>query len=348
MDARPEKGSPPRSAAHGQAAAKALRLVGGVAAALAWSVVIAWLLGRILIDRFAWSQPLWWMPTLLVIPAAFLGLIASLRPGSRTKRKRVRRVAVWMVVTLFVLAWFFLVENRFLAAPGDSTEGLTIAHWNLSHPGSDDREAFSDAARAIDADVLILSSFAHRHVPEGVVREDESRRASAFGIFAVITDLEILGHRPLVNRVDDRIWSYMIELDATEQLGRPIIIYLIDLPAIDWRSPMNIVTDGRMQVAARLRELLDRAGAPPPDVVIGDFNMPRGSASIDHAFPAMHHAYSDGGHGFSATFRRDWPLVHIDHTLLSSEWAAQRYDVIDPGIGRHMAQRTRIVPSAEE
>jgi endonuclease/exonuclease/phosphatase family metal-dependent hydrolase len=87
-----------------------------------------------------------------------------------------------------------------------------------------------------------------------------------------------------------------------------------------------------------------------PDLVIGDFNIPRGSASFDAIFPAMQYAFNQAGHGYGASYNRTWllPLYHIDHILIGRGFKATRYDLIDPGVGRHLAQVAWIVPSDNE
>ena len=57
----------------------------------------------------------------------------------------------------------------------------------------------------------------------------------------------------------------------------------------------------------------------------------------------LRHAFDEAGSGWGATFRRDFPIFHIDHTLLGDEIEAVDYRLIDPGIGRHRAQVIELV-----
>jgi endonuclease/exonuclease/phosphatase family metal-dependent hydrolase len=138
---------------------------------------------------------------------------------------------------------------------------------------------------------------------------------------------------------------YLLTIDTNEALGRPLIVYAVDLPS-NPRQP-------RMELARRLRTMLDHPAhfggpapdpLPTPDVVIGDFNMTRGSASIDALFPDLRHAFDEAGHGYSATFHRGWllPLYHIDHMLLGPGVHALRYEITDRGVSRHRSQEAWI------
>jgi endonuclease/exonuclease/phosphatase family metal-dependent hydrolase len=84
--------------------------------------------------------------------------------------------------------------------------------------------------------------------------------------------------------------------------------------------------------------MLDDLHAPTPDIVLGDFNITRGSASIATAFPGMTEAYDSAGHGYGASYHRRFPLWHIDHMLLGPNVHPLRYDLVNPHISRHDAQ----------
>ena len=77
-----------------------LRLVASIIVnlivALLWTAILAWLVGRVLTDRFAWSQWLWWIPTPAMIIVAVLGLLFANRTAHATRaqppRCRMERV----------------------------------------------------------------------------------------------------------------------------------------------------------------------------------------------------------------------------------------------------------------
>ena len=134
------------------------------------------------------------------------------------------------------------------------------------------------------------------------------------------------------------------ELATTPRRGRPTTIYFIDYPS----SPLL----HRARVAELVQRKINQITTPPlgelavpmPDVVIGDFNTPRSSASLLRLLPGFWPASDHAGLGLLKTFPRPRCLLHIDNTLVSPTWHADEYGVIDPGISEHKAQRVRLWP----
>jgi endonuclease/exonuclease/phosphatase family metal-dependent hydrolase len=305
--------------------------------ALLWLSLLAWLLGRVLTDRLAWSQFLWWIPTPAALIVAMLGLLLAFRTAkTRTRR---RRMFLWAACTLVLIMHFTLFEHRLLRAAPRVPPGiaLTIAHWNMTLGNNAPAGDFAPQIEQLDADVLMLTS------PPGEVRTMLVERAAASeGREHVLNAWPMLLHSRLpIMRVSvlvatDLMYVTLVELDATERLGRPIVLYLVDLPS-NPRRP-------RMAIAREVRRLLDETSAAPPDLVIGDFNMTRGSASVATLFPNLIHAFNATGHGYGATFPRRLPLYHIDHVLVNENAGlrAMRYAIIDGGATRHRAQKAWI------
>ena len=342
MGEGPQNDGVPSTAPHGVIKG-VLRAAGALVCLAAGTLLLAWLIGRVLTDRYDFSQWLWWLPTPVVLASTLLAVFGAMRPAVRRVCRR--RVIVWSSVLVFLVGWFTCAEHRFLKSPVETVDGVTIAHWNMSHPSPEEFPQYTAAALQIDADVLVLSSPSLVTAQQDLLEElDAGRVVHRYGIFSVVTRVPVLMGRPLVNR--EGIWSYMIELDTRDALGRTTVLYLIDLPAIDYENPETTFERSRMDLARQFRTLLDAAAAPTPDVVVGDFNITRGSASLLQLFPDMTHAYDSGGHGYGATFHRALPYAHIDHILTAPGVTAVRYDIINPGVGRHHAQRARIVADA--
>ena len=307
--------------------------------ALAMLVLIAWLTGRIVSDRYGWSQWLLWIPTPGAILAALLGCLGALRPADKPHRRR-RRLLVWGITALALVGYFTLHEHRIFRRSPSSTAGLRIAYWNPNSGAiRDSAEARNTMFIDLDADLTILANARgfKQYDPLAATLGPEGR-ALRVRPFFFFTRLPLLEYQTLIS--NGGIEVVHLRLDATATLGRAISIYAVDLPS-DPKSP-------RLKTARRLRRLLDSVAAGPPDIVIGDFNMTRGGAALRTAFPDLEHAYDQAGHGYGATYPRAFPLYHIDHVLLDDSLQALDYRLVNPGLGRHVIQvaqlRTRNAP----
>lgn len=306
--------------------------------ALLWLGIVAWLIGRVLTDRFALSQWLWWIPTPAAIVAAALGFILAFR-SARTRKRRIRRIRVWTVCGILLLAYFGIFEHRLLhATPAAPTGALTIAHWNMTLDDNSDVPALMRSIAALNADVLLLTSppgAVNRMLHEQAEASDGHLHVLNSWPMLLVSRLPIVRSRVLIGV--DRMFITQVELDANATLGRAIIVDLVDLPSGPRLS--------RMKIASDARRLLDAADAAKPDIAFGDFNITRDSASLDVLFPNTRDAFDKAGHGYGASFHRRFPLYHIDHILIreGSGLRAARYDILDEGLSRHCAQKAWIV-----
>lgn len=164
--------------------------------------------------------------------------------------------------------------------------------------------------------------------------------------------------------------------------GQPLVVWLMDLPsdpsisrqnvtkqaiaAIDaWKGTATVLSaepnsKGEPQWINVPAEQLGRRGFPPPDVMMGDFNIPRGSRSLKHLTGDMENAYDQAGSGYTASYPRkvpfaqldgpglfsavrffipsDVPFFHIDQAFITPSLHATRYRVMNLGAGSHWAQ----------
>jgi len=301
--------------------------------AAAWSLLgmcalaqLGWLYGRFVTDAHMWSRFLWWMPTLLVLPAGVIGVVAARLCGGDKQARRTRTIAMALLGAVPLL-WFTLHEYRiFRAAPQDPS-GLKIVHWTIADPSINPRtEPFAQRIIEMNGDLTVLtnSDGAAWHPSVKAWIEGQGRVLSV-GPFAVVTRREVTEARWIAGA--DRIVVALLVLEPGGEFPRPLNVMLVDLPSNPDLS--------RIQIGQKLREILETAKAPVPDIVVGDFNMTRGSASLREAFPEMRHAFESGGHGYGATFPRQFPLFHIDHILISREITCERYDFESAPGGRH-------------
>jgi hypothetical protein len=276
--------------------AVALRITGALLAIAAGLVLVGWLAGRLASDTYRWSQWLLWIPTPAAVLAAVAGLLAGLRPSARPRRRR-RRLLTWTTVLLLVAVYFLVIEHRFHRWGPADRRGISILHWNMTHEDDGTADRYARRLAAFDADV------------------------------SIVTNVGLTVGRPAF-----RQWAQvqLLVVDARSRLGRPLVIWIVDMPS----DPAL----HRMRPARDARRFLGNTDAPTADIVIGDFNTTRGSAALSHGWPGLVHAFDRAGRGYGATFHRRWPLYHIDHLLIRPDLPLNGYELIDPGTGRHTVQ----------
>ncbi len=303
-----------------------LSWAGAACTAAAAALIVAWLAGRVVSDRFAWSQWFLWIPTPVALLSALLAVAASLRPAPRA-RVRSRRIIIAGAVAMLVGAWLIAVDGRI--GPRPAPGGLRLVHWTMNHAKGDSFPAVNQAIIDLDADLAVLT---YPGPLEGygplVASLGEGGRATSCGQFLLFSRLEVVEARPLVAAEAADIALFRV--DATEALGRALVIYVVDLPSDPWRP--------RAELARFLRRQLDGLAAPAPDIVLGDFNMTRNSAAMRILIPGHTDAYDQAGSGWAGTYPREMPLYHIDHVLLAPWLRATEYAIVDPGAGRHRLQ----------
>ncbi|MEM7229630.1 MAG: endonuclease/exonuclease/phosphatase family protein [Planctomycetota bacterium] len=293
--------------------------------------ILAWLIGRILTDRFLWSQWCWWMPTVLAIGLAACAAFIAAMPFP-PRRGRATRCVFWIVLTLGLLGYRTEWEQRgpILHDPITATDGFELVHWTCTMSAPHLRATHAAWATTFTGDAAILMHSGGLFLDPAM---DDVRangyRVYPVGLATVITRHELVEHRTILR--NGNFFGWTIHLRTAADADDVVTIWLLDLPS----NPRI----HRWEIASRVRDMLDNANEPRPDLVIGDLNITRGSASLQHLFPDYEHAYDQAGFGDSATFPRERPVYHIDHVLIRAPWRAQRYDLHDPGHGRHRLQR---------
>ena len=292
-------------------------------------VVAAWLLGRLVSDRYGWSQWLLWIPTPAVLVVAVAALVAGIQPDARRPGRRRRRVLVWAAGVAAIFVYFAAIEHRlFRRAPGGDV-AMRLVHGSVQATGPKVLADWGEQLTRLGGDVTIVSTLLpQRDIGRLLDRLGGLGTPVVSWPFVLVTRLPVLEARPLVANAGLRMSVFRI--DTTESLGRVLTVWAVDLPSDPGRS--------RASVARAARRILDQVQSSPPDVVVGDFNMTRGSASLSMTFPGLAHAFDQAGRGYGASFRRGLPLYHIDHTLLGENVRAVGYDLVDIGTGRHLVQ----------
>lgn len=288
--------------------------------------VCAWVLGELLSDRWSWSQWIAWIPTLVLL------LIVVFAIAITTLSKAWFQAKVFVVIACSLAIWFTTIENRLFTTTVKKGD-LRIVSWTMSHSKEGNSLESAQELVRLDGDLTLLS---HGWYVRGepIIKEwlGAGGRKFVNGPFTLLTKQKMLNVQTLV--ASDGVLISMFEIDTTPALGRPIILWAVDLP--------SSFRDSKMTIAKRARRLIDTQNAPPPDIVIGDFNMTRNSSSIKTLFPKLNDASNEGGLGWLASYPMWLPLYHIDHVLLSDSLTAQSYRLINPRIGRHRVQITEL------
>ena len=292
-------------------------------------VVVA---GRMVGDISPFFQWLSWIPVLVLLPILLVALLLSLKDSGRGSGV-LRSVCGGFL--LLALIWTATVDYAFLRTVRESEDDLLLVNWNATIlPGEDSFEnALVQSNRALklltdlDADVLIIFNGSYlRLSSQWKAFEDRFSHAARSAMVMVLSDHEILEVRPiLVTR-----GSLIISIRVRHQ-GEERIIWGIDLPS----SPRL----SRSELFASLRAQLDEMDEAEPDLLLGDFNVPRDSRSLRRAFPDFRSAFSEAGSGWHGTWPREFPLWDLDQVLVGPGLAAVRYEVVTPPIGMHRIQK---------
>ncbi len=293
----------------------------------------------------------------------------------RRARRRTRLAQSGLALTVLAVAWTGLVDwhlwrlgPRLWQTP--PSPALRVMHWNMNgqhpavwpelilkipaptldiicltnvHRGSAARFAMLPATLgdgfeierrahlAIASRVEILEAAgASLHLP----RPESYPTTSTSRVVAPIAPLVTPPRLPTEPGWYDPGFVMYARLDTTAQLGRPLVVWLIDLPS-DVMIPRGAMTD---LVLGRLAEV-EAGGWPAPDLLVGDFNIPRGSHALRRIARGLTHAHAQSGAGRNATWPSELPLLHIDHAFVAPWLRTTRYTIGGPDGSPHLAQR---------
>lgn len=337
-----------------------------LAGAAAWGVLALWLAGRLLSDRWEWSQWLLWIPTPVAIAGACAVLVfaavLNARCWGRRRRKRDRRV-IWrhpLVPVAACAAWMIAVEWR---AAGwldghPRPAAVRVLCWNAT---SADGRGFAAAMLAEAPNVVVLVNRPSA-VEWGAVLSSlgQTRGAATHGPVTVAAAFSVLrsggaglglrGRLPHPDRAEpgapryaiDQGWAMFFELDTRAALGRSLVVWVIDLPSDPFLARWRATGDAASAIASW--RAADGSSFPAPDLVIGDFNLPRGSVAARRIVGDMTDAHAQAGAGPAYTYPRAAPLWRIDRTFVGAALRAARYRTVDPGTGTHRLQVVDLSP----
>lgn len=292
-----------------------------VAYALALAAVILLVVGLLVTDRFAWSQWVWWIPRPVLAIAAVPAALVAISDRRMPFATRCRCVALGLLPAIVTGG----IDVGWRRWDPDAT-GLRIVHWNASWPGSEAAAEPAAILLAKDADVVIVSN-AYKLLSDGRIDRwrDHGYDVVNTGSFLVASRWPIIEARNTTG-VDDRFVA-MIRL---EHAAGPLTICAVDLPS-----------DARLARSEVAAALVAETSLPTPseaDLIVGDFNITRGSHSIATMFPGFRHAFDCAGSGIGATWPRALPLLQVDHMLVGPRLEPVQYRIFDLNARVHRAQ----------
>jgi hypothetical protein len=293
---------------------------------------------------------------------------ASEKPA-RVPAARARLVlwACWLGSLAFMLLgeWHSL---RYLSpvSPPPGSAPFRVLSWNAEVDRLDD---FEDRVMSQEAAVIVIANGPRRADWQAVRRRFGAPTWTARGTrFTVVskfrilrwgtTDLRITGSRPRVawwtgggNIYVDTGDAMFVELDTTAIAGHTTVIWGLDLPS-DPRmirsDVMHLASDTLTGFVGPIwkrddggldqRDIDAKPGFPAPDLIVGDCNTPRGSASLAIIAGSMSAAFDQAGRGFEASWPRKAPIIAIDQAFVGPRLRAVGYDIVDLGAALHRAE----------
>ncbi len=351
---------------------------------LAWIgglvLVLAWIAGRAFTDRWHWSQYCYWLPSLLTFPAAACCAAAGMGVRSLSRgiaggrrvpgRSELRAGVATILLISGGLVYASVVEWRFLrGSPAESSTRFRVLHWNATGQIG---KVWADRIIAQDPDLVVINpasyqpweSMIERYRPFG-----EPLFRFGFTVFSkyrvvrtALFPLDVSLGAGLDPREGDRVVRrsdpghvMYFELDTTAVLGRPLIVWCLDLPS-DVSLHRRVVTEEAARSLASYpgavtvvgpdgiwtRTTPEKAGLPRPDIIMGDLNIPRGSGSLDALVSGLDPVYDQAGRGPFGTWPYEVPLWHLDQMFIAPWLRAIDYVPVDLGGGTHRAHRADV------
>ena len=288
---------------------------------------LAWLVGQVCRDQWAWSQYLFWIPA---CGAALCGAVAfACLAGAGTRLARAGAALAAVVAALAVCAtlWWDLGWGVLAAQSGS----VTLLHWNGRAPGATAGQR-GKALVSVPADIYVITN---PGAMNRVAPEDEWKPAGFHmmqrGTVAILSrwpviNIQLLGAVTMAPRQDAAISYAQVALPQG-----PLGILVVDLP-----SPAELP---RAAVAQVVRQIMAaHPELPPVHALVGDVNSLQRSVIFDALPSALQSAPPWRCVGWQGTFPSSFPLWRIDAMRAAPPWELVRSESVDVGAPGHRAQ----------
>ena len=324
--------TPPRSSTH---RSWLVRLVGwlGAGTALSTSVLVflviaSWLVG----DGSLWWQRLSWIPAVALLPPLLVALLSCLATSGRFGV-----VLRWMtgLLLLFSASWVAGVDYGILRARAARPGDWALVHWNAtSNWGRFRAGGVLEDMLELAPELIVVTNPGQRRWSEQDLR-DRTGWDHVARNFAVL----VVSRHPI--RQCQVVLAAGGARVARVVIDRPLGAF--DLWAVDFPSdPGKLRSAVFGQFASRVGGL----GLPAPDLVVGDFNVPRNSLALRRCFPEMRNAFDLVGVGWYGTWPARAPLWQLDQVLLAPDCEGVRYEVFPTRVGTHRLQKAVVRPTS--
>ena len=291
-------------------------------------VIASWFVG----EASLWWQRLSWVPMISMVPALGLALLFAL--VVRGWFGRALRVLLGLGL-LFVSCWVCGVDYGVLRTRPARADDGTLVHWNAgSLWGIKATAGVVQDMIALEPDLLVITN------PGSRLWTDASKE------YRERWDYVARNHAALVmSRYPIRECRLILATKGIQVVK--IVVQLqgdwVEIWAVDLPSQPDLI---RSELFQHLRTSLDSLQLDPPDIVLGDFNVPRNSVSLHRSFPLMRNAFDTVGVGWHGTWPSGFPLWQLDQVLLGPRIEGVRYQIFPTSHGAHRIQQA-VVRSAE-
>jgi hypothetical protein len=278
--------------------------------------VIAFVLLALAVARFPGDRwpALAWVAYVPPAPCALLALAAL----ATLRRRGAPRT--WVLLGALALALSVVTtagRDAPLVVPRarDGPPGLVLVHWNVAHG-----QGVAAVRSALPCDVLCLTEPAA--APDDGVAALDSRTVWRSGSILVAAPAGV-ERRAVIRGPGLRALHVVVPASP------PLSLVLVDVAS----SPLL----PRARPLGALRRALQDLD-PPPDLVLGDFNTPAGSATLEEALAGLPDAYDLAGVGLGETWPVPLPLLRLDQVRARPDLDLLRYDT-GAGWSDHRWQR---------
>ncbi len=260
--------------------------------------------------------------------------------------------------------------------PGANEASTRVVFWNA---GASERAGWDDLVSGVDPDLVVLVGLSNREPVQAILgRMPEGGQRLAYDRFTVLSALPMkrfgfthlniapgAGYDPRLpegykSRHDPGAAMYL-ETAATRAGAGSIVTWIIDLPSDISLGRDLVARESRAAIDAFDGQRMERGesghwsiepgtghagpkGFPTPDLIVGDFNIPRGAASLSHLRRGYPDAFEQAATGYMASFPRRVPLWHLDQAFIGPRFRAWRYRLLDAGSSEHLMQVVDLAP----